>query len=76
MPKCPKGKLVNPKTGRCVKRDGVLGKKILAERKNSPTRKSSAKAPKRKSSPKTPKRKTPTRERQERKLRNIAIISQ
>ena len=35
MPKCPKGKVVNPKTGRCVKRDGALGKKILAAKKST-----------------------------------------
>lgn len=50
MPKCPKGKIVNPKTGRCVKRDGVLGKKLL-----TPTRKVSAKKAK------TPTRKTSTK---------------
>ena len=50
MPKCPKGKVVNPKTGRCVKRDGALGKKILASKAKTPTRKVSVK-----------KAKTPTR---------------
>ena len=45
MPKCPKGKVVNPKTGRCVKRDGALGKKILAARKTA----KKAKTPARKS---------------------------
>ena len=31
--KCPPGKICNPKSGRCVKKDGVIGKKILAEKK-------------------------------------------
>ena len=44
--KCPKGKIVNPRTGRCVKRDGAIGKKLLASRKSSG----------KKSLPKTPKR--------------------
>jgi hypothetical protein len=60
MPKCPKGKVVNPKTGRCVKRDGALGKKILASKAKTPTRKVSvkkAKTPTRKVSVKTPTRK-------------------
>ena len=58
MPKCPKGKVVNPKTGRCVKRDGALGKKILASKKaKTPTRKVSVKTPTRKVSVKTPTRK-------------------
>ena len=31
MPKpCPEGKIRNPSTGRCVKKDGAIGKKILA----------------------------------------------
>lgn len=31
--KCPKGKIINPDTGRCVKKDGKLGKQILAAKK-------------------------------------------
>jgi hypothetical protein len=31
--KCPSGRICNPKSGRCVKKDGVIGKKILAEKK-------------------------------------------
>jgi hypothetical protein len=27
---CPKGKIINPKTNRCVKVDGAIGKKILS----------------------------------------------
>jgi len=27
--KCPPGKVFNPETGRCVKKDSKLGKKIL-----------------------------------------------
>ena len=51
MSKCPKGKVVNPKTGRCVKKDGTIGKKIVAK---TPTRKVSRKSdkkPKRLSTP-------------------------
>jgi hypothetical protein len=35
MLKCPKDKLINPKTGNCVKRDGRVGKLLLAARKSS-----------------------------------------
>jgi hypothetical protein len=27
---CPQGKIINPATGRCVKIDGAIGKKILS----------------------------------------------
>ena len=57
MPKCPKGKVVNPKTGRCVKRDGALGKKIVAAKKSS----KKAKTPSRKSRKSVKKAKTPSR---------------
>ena len=30
---CPPGKILNPKTNRCVKIDGKIGKQILAEKK-------------------------------------------
>ena len=33
MPRCPKEKIRNPETGRCVKRNGAIGKRILRERK-------------------------------------------
>ena len=46
MPKCPSDKIINPATGRCVKRDGALGKKILAGSKKPSVNK-----------PKTPARK-------------------
>jgi len=37
MVKCSPGKIINPETGKCVKRDGRIGKKILAQRKaNAP----------------------------------------
>ncbi len=49
MPKCPKGKVVNPKTGRCVKRDGALGKKILAAKKSTKKTKTPARKVSRKS---------------------------
>jgi hypothetical protein len=29
--KCPKGKLLNPKTGRCVNRDGKIGQELLGK---------------------------------------------
>lgn len=32
---CPKGKILNPATGRCVNRDGKIGKSILGSRKVS-----------------------------------------
>ena len=36
MPKpCPEGKIINPATGRCVKKSGVIGKKLLAAKKSS-----------------------------------------
>ena len=28
--KCPKGKILNPKTGRCVNKDGKIGQELLA----------------------------------------------
>ena len=34
MPKCSENKIFNPKTKRCVKRDGAVGKKVLAENNN------------------------------------------
>jgi len=43
---CPSGKIRNPKTGRCVKKDGEIGRKITG--KKSPARsasKSGAKSP-------------------------------
>ena len=33
--KCPPGKIINPKTGRCVKKDGKLGKELLKNSKKS-----------------------------------------
>jgi hypothetical protein len=33
MVKCPAGKIINPKSGRCVDRDGKKGKEILKSRK-------------------------------------------
>jgi len=29
---CPKGKLINPKTGRCVKKDGAIGRSLLTKK--------------------------------------------
>ena len=29
--KCPKGKILNPKTGRCVNKDGKIGQELLAK---------------------------------------------
>ena len=31
---CPNGKICNPKTGRCVKTKGAVGKKLLAKSKS------------------------------------------
>ena len=39
MRKCPQGKIINPKTGRCVKKDGKIGKEIVRKSPKS-TRKS------------------------------------
>jgi hypothetical protein len=40
MVKCPAGKIINPKSGRCVDRDGKKGKEILrSRRKKSSTKK-------------------------------------
>jgi hypothetical protein len=66
---CPQGKIVNPKTGRCVKKDGKIGKEIMRKSrkttKKSPTRKSpTRKSPSRKSrktTKKTTTRKSPSR---------------
>ena len=33
--KCPEGKVLNPKTGRCVLKTSPLGKKIMKEKKGS-----------------------------------------
>jgi len=41
MRKCPQGKIINPKTGRCVKKDGRIGKQIVRK-----SHKSSRKSPK------------------------------
>ena len=41
--KCPKSKLVNPKTGRCVKRSGRIGQSILKKSKRHIQTKSSKK---------------------------------
>ena len=35
--KCPAGKICNPKTGRCVKRNGKIGRQILANQFPSPS---------------------------------------
>ena len=35
MLKCPKDKLINPHTGNCVKKDGRVGKLLLAGKKSS-----------------------------------------
>lgn len=40
---CPPGKILNPKTGRCVKKDGTVGKLILAHNKHNKTAKKSRK---------------------------------
>lgn len=32
MSRCPKGKILNPATGRCVNRDGKIGKMLLSEK--------------------------------------------
>ena len=53
MGKCPKGKIINPKTGRCVKKNGKIGKEIVRKSRKSTrkTRKSTRKS--RKSTRKT-----------------------
>ena len=48
MPKCPSGKIVNPRTGRCVNIDGKIGKELLKKRSSS--KKSFSKSSKKKSS--------------------------
>ena len=35
MGKCPKGKILNPKTGRCVKKNGKIGKEIMRKSRKS-----------------------------------------
>ena len=38
---CPPGKIVNPSTGRCVKRDGAIGRRVLGSpKRRSPVKKS------------------------------------
>ena len=58
--KCSSDKICNPASGRCVKKTGAIGKKLV---KGSPKRKSpKRKSPKRKSPKrKSPKRKSPKR---------------
>jgi len=34
MPPCPSDKILNPKTNRCVKKDGAIGKQLLKSTKN------------------------------------------
>ena len=51
MKKCPDGKILNPATNRCVKKDGKIGKKLLAQA----AKKSVAKKP----APKKPAAKKP-----------------
>ena len=83
MTKCPQGKIINPKTGRCVKKDGRIGKEILKSRRKSrrksrkTTRKSRRKSRKRKSrkpARKSRKRKSrkPARKSRKRKSRKPA----
>jgi DNA polymerase/3'-5' exonuclease PolX len=43
--KCPEGKILNIKSGRCVNIDGAIGKKILAMGKKTSPKKSSPKEP-------------------------------
>jgi len=75
MPKCPEGKIVNPKTGRCVKKDGVIGKKILGVTKKAKTpvrkTKTSSKTPK---SPKTPVRKTKTSSKKAKVYEEVHVV--
>ena len=51
---CPSDKILNPKTGRCVKKDGKIGKELMKQTPKTPkaTPKTS---PKPKQTPKTPK---------------------
>jgi hypothetical protein len=37
--KCPKGKILNPKTGRCVNKDGKIGQEILKNKKDGKPKK-------------------------------------
>ena len=55
---CPQGKVRNPATGRCVKKEGVLGRKILASSNKKATPKASRKATP-KASPKASRKATP-----------------
>ncbi len=52
---CPPGKIVNPATGRCVKIDGTIGKKLAAAAAAPEAKKPKKKTPE----PKKPKKKTP-----------------
>ena len=47
MKKCPAGKIENPATGKCVNKDGIIGKAILAKKspKKSPKKSSPKKCP-------------------------------
>ena len=51
MSKCPADKVVNPKTGRCVKKDGTIGKKIVAKTPARKVSRESDKKPKRLTTP-------------------------
>jgi superfamily II DNA or RNA helicase len=41
--KCPSGKIENPATGKCVNKDGAIGKAILGKKSSSPKKSSSSK---------------------------------
>jgi hypothetical protein len=57
---CPPGKIVNPRTGKCVSMSGKIGKSIIEQSQSASVRMSTP--PKRKA-PTPPKRKAPTKER-------------
>jgi len=58
---CPESKILNPKSGRCVNKDGAIGKKLLKEPKEpkepkQPKEPKEPKEPKKKKEPKQPKK--------------------
>ena len=62
--KCPTGKIENPATGKCVNKDGKIGKAILG--KKSPKKSTSPKKSPKKSTPKRKKSRVPCKSHQER----------
>ena len=74
---CPVGKICNPKTGRCVKRTGAIGRKLLAKSKSRRSRsvkkrksRSKSKSRRSKSKSKSRRSKSKSKSRRSRKMKS------